>query len=280
MAIIRAGQRNLRGRAAARRPAAAAVVPGRHVLDDRQDLRRVAAAAEDLQAHRPRPRHHRRFVGVQRPGLQQDVVGHADHADVVQQGGDLDLLRGPAAPSPASPPRPSRSAPPAARARPSAHACTAARRTGWRRSPAAAGPTGRRPTLRPQPRRPRGRLASGRPRPAGLPPAGALHRHLQLAQQGAQLGHPMLGRPATTFGGARCPGQRGGLRQCRRQERLSRSGQHEVGTGLGSWKWGSGVVQAIATDGYPRRTARAGTQGSGTTGAAGPPAGASGCPTY
>ena len=54
------------------------------MLDDRQDLRRLAAIAEDVQAHGPGPPHDRRFVGIQRAGLQEHVVGHADHAHVVQ----------------------------------------------------------------------------------------------------------------------------------------------------------------------------------------------------
>ena len=34
----------------------------------------------------------RRLVAVQRPGLQEDVIGHADDADVVEQGGDFQQI--------------------------------------------------------------------------------------------------------------------------------------------------------------------------------------------
>ena len=87
MTIIRA-QRDFLARQALAR--LAAVVPCPQVLHDLQDLRRTAAAVQDFQARLSRMGHHHRLVHVQRSGLQQDVVRHADDADVVQQGGDLD----------------------------------------------------------------------------------------------------------------------------------------------------------------------------------------------
>ena len=69
-----------------------AVVPSRNVLDDLEHLGRGATALQNLQAHPPRAAHQGRLVRVERRRLQQDAVRRADHADVVQQGGDFDRV--------------------------------------------------------------------------------------------------------------------------------------------------------------------------------------------
>ena len=68
----------------------AAVVPGSDVFDDLKDLGRIAASSEHVQGHPARPGYNPGLIAVECARLQQDVIGHADHSHVVQQGGHLD----------------------------------------------------------------------------------------------------------------------------------------------------------------------------------------------
>ena len=72
-----------------RYPAIAAVEPRRVAGHDVQDDLRVATAAEDFHAQLPMLVHDAGFVGRERAGLEQDAVGHADLAHVVQERGHL-----------------------------------------------------------------------------------------------------------------------------------------------------------------------------------------------
>ena len=134
-----------------------------------------AATVKDLQAHRPAVVHHRRLLAVQDTRLEQDVIRYADHADVVQQGGDfqqiaLALLQ-------AQLPRPRRTG--------QGDAEAVSRRGGVL---ALQGGEQAAHHSQPQPDQPRfGRLAGERRRL----PAGSRHI-LQFFQERSQLGDPML----------------------------------------------------------------------------------------
>ncbi len=71
---------------------ARAIEPGADVFDDRQNGGFGAGVAKDLDGHAARLLEGRDFVTVQGARLEEDLVRHADHAHVVQQGGYLERV--------------------------------------------------------------------------------------------------------------------------------------------------------------------------------------------
>ncbi len=73
--------------------AATAVPPGEGVVHNRQDVLRGAAAHQDLPTRLTVPVDRRHLLAVEPSRLEQDAVGYANLADVVQQGSDLQLAQ-------------------------------------------------------------------------------------------------------------------------------------------------------------------------------------------